>query len=123
MDNTNTKVNIKYIINNNIIYIIKTKHKRNKSVINVEKMSITYFRRNTYEKTYLEKPKKIIKQKNSKKNIENDEDMNDMRDDNINEDIDIKMKNEENNMNDDNIEDDNTNKMRNKKKIEKQKKI
>ena len=60
MDSTNNKVKIKYKINNNIIYIIRTRYKRNKCVINVEKMSIIYFRRNTYEKTYLEEPKKKL---------------------------------------------------------------
>ena len=47
MDNTN-KVNIKYKINNNIIYIINTIYKKNKCVIYVETRSIVNFRRNTY---------------------------------------------------------------------------
>ena len=53
--------NRKYIINNNIISIIKTKCTRRKSIISITKMSIVYFRRNSCEKIYIEKPKKNYK--------------------------------------------------------------
>ena len=66
MDNTN-KSKIKYNIINNIIYISRTKYMKNKCVIYVETMSIEKFRRNTYEKTYLEKTIKITKYKNNNK--------------------------------------------------------
>ena len=64
MDNT---INIIYTKNKNTIKITKTKKFKKKHVINVEIMSMKCFRSMSYEKTYIKKYKKIIKNKKQKK--------------------------------------------------------
>ena len=60
MDNNK---HIKYISNNNIITIITTKKLNKKSIITVEKLSVTNFRKYNVQKIFTEKNKKTNKKK------------------------------------------------------------
>ena len=104
---------IKYTVHNNTIKTTKTKYLKRKSVTIVTIMSLTKFRRNSYDITQTKKPIKIIKRKSNETNIVkmNNEDIK-VNDDDKNEDV---MENDEDVIKDEDV--------KRKKKIEKQKKI